>query len=471
MRSTNKLKKFVIHQISRYYCNAGYSNGGCRMKFYNREQEIKTLKDIAQKAQKNSQFTFITGRRRIGKTRLLLNAYDGNLIYLFVSKKSESLLCQEFITQIQTSLKINILGDFTRFPALFEYLLDLAKTKHFTLVIDEFQEFYAVNPAIYADLQHIWDRYKDETKLNLVVSGSIYSLMHKIFEQAKEPLYGRATKKMVLKSFTIETLHKIFKENSAKLSPETMLAFYAVTGGVAKYVEILVDNQAFTFNKILKVFFENSSIFIHEGKDILIEEFGKDYTTYFSILSLIASSKTSRSEIESILGKSVGGYLDRLEHSYSLIKTVKPILSKPNARTQKYLIEDNFLNFWFRFIYKYQSAIEIENFDYVKAIIKDDFNSYAGRILEKYFIEALKQTRQFNRIGQYWESGNKNEIDIVAINERERFALIAEVKISDKRINLNLLEKKAQNLVKKFSNYEIIYKGYSINHIFAKSLL
>lgn len=422
-------------------------------------------------ARKHSQFTFITGRRRIGKTRLLLSVYQDNFAYLFVSKKSEPLLCQEFITQIQTSLNTTILGEFNRFPALFEYLLNLAKTKHFTLVIDEFQEFYAINPSIYADLQRLWDKYKDKTKLNLVVSGSIYSLMHKFFERSKEPLYGRANKKMMLGPFNIDTLHKIFKENNVKLTPEAMLAFYAITGGVAKYVEILVDNQAFTFKKIINTFFDNSSIFIHEGKDILIEEFGKDYTTYFSILSLIASSKTSRREIESILGKSVGGYLDRLEHSYNLIKTIKPILSKPNSRTQKYLIEDNFLNFWFRFIYKYQSAIEIENFDYVKSIIKEDFNSFAGRTLEKYFIERLKQSKQFNQIGHYWESSNKNEIDIVALNERKKVALIAEVKISAKHINLNLLEEKAQNLIKKLSNYKITYKAYSLDDIFSESLL
>ena len=72
------------------------------------------------------------------------------------------------------------------------------------------------------------------------------------------------------------------------------------------------------------------------------------------------------SEIESILGKSIGGYLERLEHDFGLIKTIRPIFAKPNGRIQKYIIEDNFLSFWFRFIYKYQSAIEIENYDYVE---------------------------------------------------------------------------------------------------------
>lgn len=104
-----------------------------------------------------------------------------------------------------------------------------------------------------------------------------------------------------------------------------------------------------------------NSLFIEEGKNLLIEEFGKDYGIYFSILSLIASGKTSRPAIESILETTVGGYLDRLENDFGLIKKIRPVLAKPNSRMVKYSVEDNFLNFWFRFIFKHRSAIEIGN--------------------------------------------------------------------------------------------------------------
>ena len=166
-----------------------------------------------------------------------------------------------------------------------------------------FRRFFSLNPGIYSEIQHLWDRYKSQSKLNLVLSGSIYSLMSKIFEHAKEPLYGRADKKILLKPFNISTLHTIYSDHRANPSPQDMLSFYTLTGGVAKYVEILINHNALELDTILDVFFENGSLFIHEGRDILIEEFGKDYTVYFSILSLIASSKTSRSELESILTK------------------------------------------------------------------------------------------------------------------------------------------------------------------------
>jgi AAA+ ATPase superfamily predicted ATPase len=289
--------------------------------------------------------------------------------------------------------------------------------------------------------------------------------MSKIFENAKEPLFGRITNKIVLKPFSVGTIEEILKDNNPNFSKEDLLGFYILTGGVAKYIELFVDKKALDLNSMLDAIFCENSLFLDEGKNILIEEFGKEYTTYFTILSLIASSKTSRSEIESIIGKNVGGFLDRLENEYSIVKKIKPILAKEGSRVVKYEIIDNFLNFWFRFIYKYKSAIEIENFEYVKEIVLRDYATYSGKFLEKLFIEKLKASKQYSIIGSYWERGNKNEIDIVAINEREKRVLIAEVKRDKKRINLNVLKEKSKKLLTKFKGYEVEYKALSFDDL------
>jgi len=142
------------------------------MKFYNREKELKNLKKIESSSKLTSKMTVIVGRRRIGKTKLIQKAYSEK-VYLFISKKNEALLCEEFISIIQTTLDVKIFGQITKFKELFEYLMELATTKHFTLVIDEFQEFLYINSSIYSDMQNIWDSYKDKSKMNLVLSGSI----------------------------------------------------------------------------------------------------------------------------------------------------------------------------------------------------------------------------------------------------------------------------------------------------------
>ncbi len=406
--------------------------------------------------------TVIVGRRRIGKTTLIKKAYQEK-IYLFVSKKNEALLCEEFISIIQDSLNLKIFGKITRFKELFEYLMELAITQSFTLVIDEFQEFLYINDSLYSDMQNIWDNYKDRTKMNLILSGSIYSLMKRIFEDKKEPLFGRANNRIHLKPFSVQTIKEIIKDNYPDYSNDDLLSFYMLTGGVAKYVEIVVDNKAFTLQKQLDLVFDEYSLFIDEGKNLLIEEFGKEYLTYFSILALISSSKTARVEIESILEKNVGGYLDRLENEYTIIKRVKPIFAKDGSRTLRYEIIDNFFNFWFRFIYKYKSAIEIENYEYLKKIVNRDYTTYSGRILEKYFTQTLKLSNQYSNIGTYWEKGNQNEIDIVAINDEDKSMVIIEVKRQSKNIDIDILKNKAKKLVDKHKKYKVQYKGLSLD--------
>jgi len=434
------------------------------MKFYNREKELQNLKAIEEASKDSSKMTIVVGRRRIGKTTLIKEAYKER-VYLFVSKKNEALLCEEFILIIQDTLDVKIFGQIKTFKELFEYLMELSKTIHFTLVIDEFQEFLQINSTVYADMQNIWDAYKDRTQMNLVLSGSIYSLMKKIFEDKKEPLFGRANNKIHLKPFSVATLKVIVEEHNSNYVADDLLSFYMLTGGVAKYVEIFVDAKAFTLEKQLELIFTDYSLFLEEGKNLLIEEFGKGYSTYFSILSLIASSKTSRSELESILSKDIGGFLDRLENEYTIIKKVKPIFAKEGSRTVKYEIIDNFFNFWFRFIYKYRSAIEIENYEYVKNIVRRDFATYSGRFLEKYFTEQLKLSCEYSAIGSYWERGNQNEIDIVAVNEDEKKMLFVEVKRNAKKIDLKVLEAKAEKLMGKHKGYRFLFEGFCLEDL------
>jgi len=431
------------------------------MKFYNREKELKNLKTIEQASKESAKMTIIVGRRRIGKTTLIKEAYPQKL-YLFVSKKNEALLCEEFIKIVEQQLEVKIFGEMRKFKELFEYLMELSTKRAFTLIIDEFQEFLTINKSLYSDMQNIWDSYKDRSQMNLVLSGSIYSLMKRIFEDRKEPLFGRANNKMELKAFSVLTLKEILEDYAPNYTHDDLLSFYILTGGVAKYVEIFVDAKAFTLEKQLDLIFDDYSLFLEEGKNLLIEEFGKEYTTYFSILSLIASSKTSRSEMESILERNIGGYLEKLELEYSIIKKIKPIFAKEGSRTVKYEIIDNFFNFWFRFIYKYRSAIELENYEYVKNIVKRDYETYSGLFLERYFQEQLRLSYEYSAIGNYWERGNQNEIDIVAINEDEKKMLIGEVKRNPKKIDLHKVEQKALKLTSKYSKYSVEYKAFSL---------
>ncbi|MDP4272645.1 MAG: ATP-binding protein, partial [Bacteroidota bacterium] len=439
------------------------------MRFYDRESELYTLREIQQRSLENAQMTVLIGRRRIGKTKLLLKATEGQTtLYFFVARKTENLLCQDFQEEIASVLGVPMLGEADSFRKIFIFLMELSKQRPFNLIIDEFQEFYNINPSVYSDMQNIWDQHKDQSKLNLYLSGSIYSLMHKIFESYKEPLFGRATNRIILRPFKVSVLKQIMEENHPGYSAEDLLALYAFTGGVAKYVELFTDSHALTYAKMVNLMTKENSSFLLEGRNILIEEFGKDYATYFSILSYISNGINSRGEIEGHLQREIGGYLARLENDFSIISKVRPMFAKAETKNVRYVIEDNFLCFWFRFFYKYIRFIESENYGSLNEIVRRDYPTYSGRILERYFRDKMKESKQFTNIGGYWDRKGLNEIDIIAIDELNHKAVVAEVKRNPVNISMEKLIAKTAALTldsKQLHDYKIDYKGFSMEDL------
>ena len=437
------------------------------MRFFDRTEEIASLREIRGMSRDNAQFTVVTGRRRIGKTSLVWKAYeDEPILYFFVARKAEGDLCEDYRLEIENKLGIPIMGRAERFVDMFEFLMKLSMERPITLFIDEFQEFFRVNKSVYSDMQRIWDIYCPKARMNLVVCGSIYSMMTKIFKDKREPLYNRQTRFMTVRPFTPAALKEILAEYHPGHTAEDLLALYSFTGGVAKYVQLLVDAGATTKAAMLDHIIKADSIFLGEGKAILIEEFGKDYGVYFSILSAIARGKTSRSEIESVVGREIGGYLTKLENEYEVIVKKQPLFEKSSTKNIRYTIEDNFFTFWFRFIYKYGYILEIENYESVKTIINRDYETFSGLMLERYFRRVLIERQAYTRIGGWWDRKGENEIDIVAENELNDEATFFEVKRKAGNIDMEALEHKAAAFLRasgEFKGYKISYKGLSMD--------
>jgi len=435
------------------------------MKFYDRTIETQALLKIEETSRRYAQMTVITGRRRIGKTTLIKHVYGADeMIYFFVARKSETLLCDELADTIRTRLGEDI-GDFNNMARLFSTIMQIAKRRHFTLVFDEFQNFKYVNESFFSDMQNIWDSNKDEARINLIICGSLYSMMTKILDDRKEPLYGRATARMRLKAFSTETLREILNDNNPDYTPDDLLSFYMVTGGVAKYVEQLVEARAFTKDRILDHVLSFGSYFIEEGKELLSDEFGKEYGNYFSILSAIASGFNERGEIKSYTGIEAGGYLDKLENTYDLLYRYRPYLGAPKSRNVKYGLKDNFLNFWFRFIYKYRSAVEIGNLGYVRDKVAADYDTFSGWILERYFRQMYREKGLYNIVTNYWEKDGSNEIDLIAANDADKEIVIGEIKRNHKRIDLHRLEEKSAVITRRHKDWSISFVALSLDNM------
>jgi len=435
------------------------------MKFYDRQSELEELALLYRQASKAARMTVLTGRRRVGKTILALeSAREQSCLYLFVSRKSEALLCAEYLDEIKRRFPVPVIGDIRTFKDVFALLVEVCRTQRLTVIIDEFQEFLSVNPAVYSEIQNLWDLNKASCKMNLILIGSVYSLMHRIFQDNKEPLFGRADRFMILKPFSIATLWEILSDAGVN-STGLLFDYYAFTGGLPTYVELLVTNKAFSHAKIVDFMLHQNSPFLQEGRHVLIEEFGKDHGTYFSILELIAAGRTARPQIESILEANVGGFFDRLEHDYAIVAKVKPFNAKPLSRLQRYRIVDNFLCFWFRFIYRNRSAVETGNFAYAKDILKRDYSTYCGRMLEWFYHDLFAATGNYNLIGSYWERDNQNEIDLVAVNDIKKTIVLADIKLDKARISLANLRKRSERLLAGYRRYQPEFIGLSLADI------
>ncbi|MCD8092305.1 MAG: ATP-binding protein [Bacteroides sp.] len=429
------------------------------MKFYNRNQELAELQSVRELAfAEHSKLTVLTGRRRIGKTSLILKSCENTTtVYWFVKRSNEADLCAKFAEIASQELGIAIPGTVYSFTELFEFIMEAGTRNKFNLVIDEFQEFFNINPSIYSGMQDIWDRYRTKTNVNLIVSGSVYTLMEQIFKDAKEPLYGRSDRVLKLYPFTTDVMKEILHDYKPHYHPDDLLALYTFTGGVPKYIELLMDAKATDMEKMVNFMIQPDSPFLDEGDTLLIQEFGKKYGNYFSVIGAIADGRNTLPEMEERLGISLGGYLKRLEEDYNIVVKKRPILSKEGTQTVRYGISDPFLRFWFRYFNKYQSLLEIRNFDGLATVIKKDYPTYSGLVLEEYFRQKMIESGEFLNIGSWWEAkGNANEIDIVGIYLFEKKALVAEVKRQRKNFKPELFQQKVEAIRQKLLfKYEI----------------
>lgn len=433
------------------------------MKFYDREIEINELKRLDNLSESVAQFTVMMGRRRIGKTTLLKEAFAGReMLYFFVSKKSQPLLCADYQRIVEDVLGISIHGQITNFSMLLREVMVYSQTHKVTLVIDEFQRLAEIDSSIISEIQNVWDAYQSSSHIHLVACGSIYSMMRKLFEDKKEPLFGRKTARIDLKPFSIGVMKRILGDYHPDFTSEDLLMLYALTGGVAKYVAYLMDGGYVTKEKMLRAVCSPTSIFLDEGSELLIGEFGRQYQVYFSILQLVSRGMTSQSEIDSIIEKNTGRYLNTLEEEYSFLEKKRPMWAKANAIGVKYFISDCFLNFWFRFVESNRSMIELGKYDLLYEYISQNWEQYSGMVLEKYFRQMYSESPRVTEVSHWWDKKGENEIDLIALEALDKKATVAEVKRNIRRYQPEKLSEKYQFIKQHLRGYEVTLKGLSM---------
>lgn len=409
-------------------------------KFYDRNLEVQSLLNIYEKSKSQSRFTYIIGERRVGKTLLVKKVFlnkafllENKTLYFFVERKPPEKLLEEFTPIIQSVIGQRV--EFLSISSMLEFLFQYSLENNITVIFDEFQNFSYIDQSIFSTIQKYWDNYKFTAKINLIVVGSIYSMMEKIFSSVREPLYGRATGKFHIKPFKLGVLKEILEDGTAG-DFTNLLNLYTMFGGYAKYYEIVINEGLLASKPIetfSRLFLDKDSILKHEGRDLLIEEFGSRYGRYFSILDAVSSDKHLSNKMISkstgINPNHVSTYLKRLQKKYNMIIKDTPLVNSSN-KSGKYRIKNRFLIFWFKYIYQNISFIESEQNDIMLEIFHDSFQLLKGYALEDLVHEIVSS--DYNKFpyidwGKYWDK--EIEIDILGVNKKTKEIFLGECKL------------------------------------------
>ncbi|MBB6062773.1 hypothetical protein HNP65_001225 [Thermosipho japonicus] len=447
------------------------------MKFVDRIDEIKFLEKEYNK--KTSSFIVLYGRRRVGKTRLIKEFIKNkDSVYFLATEESETENIKTFQNILYSKYKIPLLDNnkLLSWNDLFYIISTLKFEKKLIIVIDEFQYLLKSNKGFSSILQKAWDEYLKDKNIMLIISGSALSMIKREVLSYSSPLYGRRTGQINLKPIKFKYFKEFFENKNIDL-----IKLYSLTGGIPKYIEILELKE--NIYDTIKENFLNVNSYLFEEPYLLLEKELKDIGSYFSIIKVIANGNNKLSKISASLGikqTSLSYYLNNLIELDILEREV-PILEK-NPQTSKkgiYKIKDNFLNFWFKFIYPYKSYIEIGNIDFVMNIIKKSFiERHVSFIFEDISREELidlnlndKLPVKLSKIGRWWD---KNlEIDIVGVDKENKPILFGECKYTKKPVDLDVyyvLVEKSKKLLKDNNHNNLYfvffsYNGYTKNFI------
>jgi hypothetical protein len=430
--------------------------------FYDRKNELDLLKrkyDLLD----SGEMLIIYGRRRVGKTELIkqfLNLFSGNKLYFYVDLAGKQDILNSMSNSIQEQLKEGV--NFLDFDSFFKYIEAKCVKEKFILVIDEFQRFLEVAPEFITKLQNYWDSRLSNGKIMIILVGSSIGMIQKITESRAGALYGRGAK-MKISPFRYSDFRIMFKE----LKEEEKVAYYSVFGGTPHYLKKAKKAEGDIFQKINELIIKKGADLCEEPKALMEYENVRVHAKYNSILSSISSGKETMKEMEDftkIISSQMTPYLNKLDNLLDLVKRNDPVLGK--ERLGRYCIKDNFFNFWYKFIFPNQTSINLGNPKIVFDLVKENLNSYIGRIFEGIIKElfVLYNTKEikglklnFENIGSWWDRKG-NEIDLLAYNLKEKTFIVGEIKWTNKPMDSDVVEELLRK--SKLLGYAGVYKYF-----------
>jgi len=398
--------------------------------FIDREEELKALEERWKS--KKAEFMVLYGRRRVGKTELINKLIEGKRgIRLLGRTESEKNHLDRFSADLAAFFKDDVLksSPFQNWDAFFAYLAEKTKEEKIIIAIDEFPYFVDASASLPSILQDHWDKTLRHSRLYLILCGSSITMMLEKILGSKSPLYGRRTGQLKIEPMDFSNSRKFFRKYALK----DCVYAYAILGGTPGYLMEFEDQKGILENVQEK--FLRKDRFLFQDAEFLLKEELKEPKFYFSILRAIAIGKTRIGDVinETGLQKGVVSKYLSVLIDLDLVKREVPVTEKQRHKSRKgiYLLKDYFFRFWFNFIFPHIEEIEKRHTDPLLRRIAQNLDPYTSFIFEDICRDWLWNLRlfEYEKVGKWWQ--NEDEIDIVAINGKEKKILFAECKWQD----------------------------------------
>ena len=412
--------------------------------FVDREQEMETLQNEYER--EGSALVVLYGRRRVGKSTLISEFIKGKkALFFLASEESEAQNRNAFKEKAAEFIDSDLLrsADIKSWDVLFKAIMDTPFDSKPVIVLDEFQYLGKANSAFPSVFQRIWEEILKDKSVMVILCGSLISMMESQTLAYGSPLYGRRTAQIRLKQIPFGYYHEFFPGKNRR----ELIERYAITGGVPKYIE-LFSEQKDIYSAIEKCVL-NRSGYLYDEPHFLLQQEVSEVGSYFSIIKAIAAGNSKLSAIASILeikSTSLTKYLKTLI-DLDILEREVPITEENPEKSKKglYKIKDNYLRFWFAFVYPNMSFIESGHSGIVMNKIRSSLvKNHTAFVYEDVCKERMWDLNgqgvwpfYFAKLGRYWDS--KDEIDIVALDPEGKNLILGECKYWTEPVDISVL--------------------------------
>ena len=440
--------------------------------FVGRERELKALKDVYDK--NGFGMTVIYGRRRVGKSTLIKEFVKEKKVIFYTAtrigaERNLELFSKQVLDVLDPAMSS---AAFSSLESVFDIITNkLPDDQKTVLVIDELPYWAEKDEALLSVLQKYIDTRWNSKNMMIILCGSALSFMEKKVLSEKSPIFGRRDSQMKLEAFN-------YRDSALfvpKYSAEDKAICYGVTGGIAKYLSLFDPGKSLDEN-IIRLFFNADGYLFDETRNLLVQEFS-DVTLVNNIIEQVASGENALNNIAAKVHEKDTTVLYSLEKliDVGLVEKRKCITEENNKKKTQYVLRDHMLKFWYHFIPKAVSVIEMGQGEmYYKRVVKPQMHSYMGSVFEEmcryYTLEKGIQGAYgsvLTQTGTWWgveqiidEDGKRysqsSDIDVVGISSIDKTAVIGECKFKNEKIDKEIYETLLRRSKLLSGNYHVI---------------